>query len=313
MGHEISDYTAAAVDYLSGQIGPRWPVYARSAGSLRPATETWGVEIGVVMASIDGHLDTARAELACQASIRYVGRSPQHDRYTEAMDIAITLAALLSSQRVPHEVDLGQGLVDRIPIGEAVHDVQVMTEPETAVIGGLMQPTGAYRVYIQWADSLPVVPDIVIDGTPLGHLPAPAYEIETVDLIEQIAGSDVTRTSRVADTAPGIHFGVITPRDVEALAASGAFGLHDVEVRDELAGEYRLPRIEDDDLYVPYWAYPATTEGEVSITIGNVLLRNIVTLDTETADAPYKLIYPARIRRRGIFLDRIEWIIHVTA
>ena len=310
MGHEISEYTAAAVDYLSGQIGSRWPVYPRAQGSLRPATETWGVEIGVVMASIDGHLDTARAVLAAQASIRYVGRSPAHERYTEAMDIAITLGALLSHQRIPHEVDLGQGLVDRIPIGEAVHDVQVVTEPETAVIGGLLQPTGAYRVYIQWADSLPVVPDIVIDGIPLGHLPAPVQEIEAVDLIEQVAGSDVIRTSRVADTTPGVHFGAVAVRDVERLAAQGGFGLHDVEVRDELPGEYRLPRIEDDDSYYAYWAYPASTEGTVTISVRGFNLHSTI-LDTEIVEMPYRLIYPHRLFRTGIRLDRLIYEVQV--
>jgi len=209
MGWEIRDYQEAVVAFLRAQVHTsddpalqqalRQRIFARSGGSPRRMEDSWSVEVGVVFVTLEGHSYLGddpteppptgiRATLAAEARLRYVAKSVPHSHYAEALSIASTIGAILSHQRIRHE---GSSTAH----GVAVTDLRVMTEPETAVIGGILQPTGRYAVWLQWEDELVIEPeylwwDDVVTGEEVEHVDAPDWRLglpyRSEPLIEEV-------------------------------------------------------------------------------------------------------------------------------
>ena len=256
MASEVSEYLDAVVHFLADKLdphrapgqAPRIPVFARSSGSLRRTEEQWSVEIGVAVATITGWQDSVRAQIACEATMRYVSKSPQYAQYAQALDLAATVSAIMSRQRIRVDHDV-LGLTVTDTYGVAVADVQIIAEPETAVVGGYIQPTGAYRVAASWTDELVIEPRIDYRGLGIDTTDPYPESIDYIELTQRTVGEPGCDKVIEVYHAPGaVHFGATT--DIASLRLSA----DDLEVRDELAGPYHVDLPADPRELVPYWA-----------------------------------------------------------
>ena len=160
MGKEISNYLAGVVDTI-GAAYTGWPVFARGS-QVRTAENGWSVEVGIAAVEMYADGYNNRAQLHCQALVRYVAKAPTHDTLPQALDIATSLGAFLNHHTMTIEdPDAPPG---RLAVGEIVKNVRVFTEAETTVRGGVRVATGGVQVILQWEDELVVTPDIVIEG-----------------------------------------------------------------------------------------------------------------------------------------------------
>jgi len=308
MGTEISEYQAATVAFLAARL-PGIPIYERSSGSLRRTEEGWGIEIGVVMASILGHDYNTRAQIAVEASIRYVEKTPPHARYAEALDIASTVGALLVHQRihVPSHV-AGEEL--ELAHGVAVRDVQIVTEPETAIIGRLLQPTGGYRVSVQWEDELVIEPELVYDGRLLGVAPEQPHVIEDVVLVERIEGQEARTDRRVelhpmADTAQ-THFGAMPAASLDAFSLQEL----DLQVESHWRGVTWVADLTPDtQLFRLYWAVDADSPQPAEVWLNGHPVAGDITTESHTEFGNDYIVYwvPRDHEVAGTLLSRFTW------
>ena len=258
MGSEVSEYLDAVVQFLADKLdphrppgqAPRIPVFARSSGSLRRTEEQWSVEIGVAVATITGWQDSVRAQIACEATMRYVSKSPQYAQYPQALDLAATVSAIMSHQRIRVDHDV-LGLTVTDTYGVAVADVQIIAEPETAVVGGYIQPTGAYRVATSWTDELVIEPRIDYRGLGIDTGEPYPQSIAYIEVTQRAVGEPgCEKVVEVYHSLGAVHFGATTA------ISSIRLSTDDLEVRDDLAGPYHVDLPADPRQLVPYWAVP---------------------------------------------------------
>ena len=154
MGMEISNYLDASACTIQARYGG-WTVFVRPE-KVRKTEGPWSVQVGLAMGEMYADGFHNRAQLQCQALVRYAGKAPSHDSLPQAMDIAATLAAGINHGTMENE--------DGRAVGEIVRDVRFFHEVETVVQAGVRVATGAYRVIVQWADETVISPDIEIEG-----------------------------------------------------------------------------------------------------------------------------------------------------